>query len=424
VRRWLPATDVSGDLTDVDPPALIESADASMSTFIGRQHTASDVMDLGNSSDIKPPSSSSASASSSTTTTTTSSSSTTLPSSGRLVEIKQSADNDNKKAGVSTFNCGDDDDATVVVDAGPKPSRFRGAAKGGLGNPNKPRAGGSGAKKSLGSFAFGAAPAAQSAKTPPPPPPPPPPALAKKAKERRAPPPPKPQERFSQMDDDTDGNITEDVPDTPAKDAKPAANATSKFFSSIAGKIGAGVRKIGGGCAGDVEATGGAGGAGLMLSSGWSSQDEIPEIASPPEKPLRALSEPAKQRGSDVQSAVAKQSSKKGWGSKRQKENIFSSFGYKGGKKAQPPKGAKTADVFKTTGGVGGGVKRKAKGVLGSLEKFVSALRGRGSIPASGGFAMMTYKTGRCLTKMRVAGSATSAMRKPQMQNRVRNDEA
>ncbi|GMI58297.1 hypothetical protein TeGR_g908, partial [Tetraparma gracilis] len=139
VRRWLPATDVSGDLTDVDPPALIESADASMSTIIGRQHTASDVMDLGNSSDIKPPSSSSASVSSSTTTTTTTSSSTTLPSSGGwrttnakkrrerlppppaglLVEIKQSADNDNKKAGVSTFNCGDDDDATMVVDAAP-----------------------------------------------------------------------------------------------------------------------------------------------------------------------------------------------------------------------------------------------------------------------------------------------------------------
>ncbi|GMI52447.1 hypothetical protein TeGR_g14587 [Tetraparma gracilis] len=408
VRRWLPATDVSGDLTDVDPPALIESADASMSSFIGRQHTASDVMDLGNSSDIKPPSSSSASASSSTTTTTTSSSSTTLPSSGgwratnakkrrerlppppagRLVEIKQSADNDNKKAGVSTFNCGDDDDATVVVDAGPKPSRFRGAAKGGLGNPNKPRAGGSGAKKSLGSFAFGAAPAAQSAKTPPPPPPPA--ALTKKAKERRAPPPPKPQERFSQMDDDTDGNITEDVPDTPAKDAKPAANATSKFFSSIAGKIGAGVRKIGGGCAGDVEATGGAGGAGLMLSSGWSSQDEIPEIASPPEKPLRALSEPAKQRGSDVQSAVAKQSSKKGWGSKRQKENIFSSFGYKGGKKAQPPKGAKTADVFKTTGGVGGGVKRKAKGVLGSLEKFAFLVKKDEKRPVPGEIVDLT----------------------------------
>jgi hypothetical protein len=38
--------------------------------------------------------------------------------------------------------------------------------------------------------------------------------------------------------------------------------------------------------------------------------------------------------------------------------------------------------------------------------------------------SMMTYKTGRCPTIMRVAGSATSAMRKPQIVKRVRNDEA
>jgi hypothetical protein len=45
-----------------------------------------------------------------------------------------------------------------------------------------------------------------------------------------------------------------------------------------------------------------------------------------------------------------------------------------------------------------------------------SAERRRGS--------MMTYKTVEPLTIMRVAGSATSAMRKPQRGKRVRNDEA
>jgi hypothetical protein len=41
-----------------------------------------------------------------------------------------------------------------------------------------------------------------------------------------------------------------------------------------------------------------------------------------------------------------------------------------------------------------------------------------------GGGSMMTYKTTVCSTIMRVAGSATSAMRKPQTEKRVRNDEA
>jgi hypothetical protein len=38
--------------------------------------------------------------------------------------------------------------------------------------------------------------------------------------------------------------------------------------------------------------------------------------------------------------------------------------------------------------------------------------------------SMMTYKTYTNSTIMRVAGSATSAMRKPQTDKRVRNDEA
>jgi hypothetical protein len=38
--------------------------------------------------------------------------------------------------------------------------------------------------------------------------------------------------------------------------------------------------------------------------------------------------------------------------------------------------------------------------------------------------SMMTYKTAAGITIMRVAGSATSAMRKPQTPKRVRNDEA
>jgi uncharacterized membrane protein YheB (UPF0754 family) len=49
-------------------------------------------------------------------------------------------------------------------------------------------------------------------------------------------------------------------------------------------------------------------------------------------------------------------------------------------------------------------------------ERSGGAGRSRGS--------MMTYKTRGCSTIMRVAGSATSAMRKPQNGKRVRNDEA
>jgi fatty acid desaturase (delta-4 desaturase) len=41
-----------------------------------------------------------------------------------------------------------------------------------------------------------------------------------------------------------------------------------------------------------------------------------------------------------------------------------------------------------------------------------------------GGGSMMTYKTSCPVTIMRVAGSATSALRKPQNVKRVRNDEA
>jgi hypothetical protein len=41
-----------------------------------------------------------------------------------------------------------------------------------------------------------------------------------------------------------------------------------------------------------------------------------------------------------------------------------------------------------------------------------------------GGGSMMTYKKVMVVTIMRVAGSATSAMRKPQIRKRVRNDEA
>jgi superfamily II DNA/RNA helicase len=49
-----------------------------------------------------------------------------------------------------------------------------------------------------------------------------------------------------------------------------------------------------------------------------------------------------------------------------------------------------------------------------------SAVRGGGRRRSS----MMTYKNSCALTIMRVAGSATSAMRKPQTDKRVRNDEA
>jgi COP9 signalosome complex subunit 4 len=55
----------------------------------------------------------------------------------------------------------------------------------------------------------------------------------------------------------------------------------------------------------------------------------------------------------------------------------------------------------------------------------VSAERPEGrSEHGGGGGSMMTYKTTASATIMRVAGSATSAMRKPQIDKRVRNDEA
>jgi hypothetical protein len=51
-------------------------------------------------------------------------------------------------------------------------------------------------------------------------------------------------------------------------------------------------------------------------------------------------------------------------------------------------------------------------------------VRGEASEAAyQGGGSMMTYKTYRNSTIMRVAGSATSAMRKPQNDKRVRNDD-
>jgi hypothetical protein len=54
--------------------------------------------------------------------------------------------------------------------------------------------------------------------------------------------------------------------------------------------------------------------------------------------------------------------------------------------------------------------------------KVRAVARGGGKRRREG--SMMTYKTVMCLTIMRVAGSATSAMRKPQTSKRVRNDEA
>jgi hypothetical protein len=51
-------------------------------------------------------------------------------------------------------------------------------------------------------------------------------------------------------------------------------------------------------------------------------------------------------------------------------------------------------------------------------------LRARGASRERKGVSMMTYKTRTVVTIMRVAGSATSAMRKPQTWKRVRNDEA
>jgi magnesium-transporting ATPase (P-type) len=69
---------------------------------------------------------------------------------------------------------------------------------------------------------------------------------------------------------------------------------------------------------------------------------------------------------------------------------------------------------------------RKSMGVvveeLAGGKKKVRA-RASGAVYQGGG-SMMTYKTPRAHTIMRVAGSATSAMRKPQKHKRVRNDKA
>jgi fructose-bisphosphate aldolase class II len=54
----------------------------------------------------------------------------------------------------------------------------------------------------------------------------------------------------------------------------------------------------------------------------------------------------------------------------------------------------------------------------------VTVRRGASGAAYQGGGSMMTYKTNTETTIMRVAGSATSAMRKPQRSKRVRNDEA
>jgi hypothetical protein len=54
----------------------------------------------------------------------------------------------------------------------------------------------------------------------------------------------------------------------------------------------------------------------------------------------------------------------------------------------------------------------------------VSPSEAAGEAAYQGGGSMMTYKTELLETIMRVAGSATSAMRKPQSRKRVRNDEA
>jgi short-subunit dehydrogenase len=63
------------------------------------------------------------------------------------------------------------------------------------------------------------------------------------------------------------------------------------------------------------------------------------------------------------------------------------------------------------------------------LAKLRKAMTGEFGAGASGAStrrrgSMMTYKTPGDGTIMRVAGSATSAMRKPQRRKRVRNDEA
>jgi ATP-binding cassette subfamily F protein 1 len=66
------------------------------------------------------------------------------------------------------------------------------------------------------------------------------------------------------------------------------------------------------------------------------------------------------------------------------------------------------------------------KGGYDSYKKMEEVRSERGASEAAyqGGGSMMTYKKVWLSTTMRVAGSATSAMRKPQRCKRVRNDEA
>jgi hypothetical protein len=58
-----------------------------------------------------------------------------------------------------------------------------------------------------------------------------------------------------------------------------------------------------------------------------------------------------------------------------------------------------------------------------ALMKILKVRLGASEAAYQGGGSMMTYKTSTITTIMRVAGSATSAMRKPQSLKRVRNDE-
>jgi cation transport ATPase len=69
----------------------------------------------------------------------------------------------------------------------------------------------------------------------------------------------------------------------------------------------------------------------------------------------------------------------------------------------------------------------KGEGVVGKIQGetfYVRPQREARAKPAQRRGSMMTYKTRLAYTIMRVAGSATSAMRKPQNEKRVRNDEA
>jgi hypothetical protein len=60
----------------------------------------------------------------------------------------------------------------------------------------------------------------------------------------------------------------------------------------------------------------------------------------------------------------------------------------------------------------------------GEFQGVFNVRMGRGGGKEGRAGSMMTYKTCGTPTIMRVAGSATSAMRKPQNDKRVRNDEA